>query len=158
MTCTRPTGKTAVQIACLLTHSNILFVLTSCTSETTARFNWDDSCTLQNPFRAKSLGNEKVSAVYLIPPARADPADAINAFIDDAIKEHNVDRFELVAGSATTAGGNHVGKVWGTYWKWGRISVFSGPVGSRVRRRNIRVQGKEIIALQLINANRKSVR
>ena len=105
------TGKTSIRLAPLLQQSPISFLLTSCRVPTAApsgiqaaKFDWLDPSTFPAPF-AILLG--KISAIYLISPKTPDPITPMNAFIDYAIKEHDVKRFLLLGRSTLEKG-----KVW----------------------------------------------
>lgn len=102
------TGYTSRELAVLLTKANISFVTTSRKGQSGAapgtqavKFDFSDSSTFEAPFEHTFTNNEKITAVYLVPPQDADPAGVMNAFIDHCTKKHGVKRFVLVTGSTT---------------------------------------------------------
>jgi festuclavine dehydrogenase len=113
------TGKTSIRMARLLQDAKIPFFLASRKAEAVApsgmqatKFDWLDPSTFGNLFKHKFLHGDTISAVYLIAPQATDPVPSMTAFIDLAVKQHNVKRFVLLTGSSATKGGNHAGKVW----------------------------------------------
>ena len=113
------TGKTSVRVARLLQEASISFLLASRRGEDAApsgmpatKFDWLDSSTWRKPFEHKFPNGESIFAVYLVAPVVDDPETSMNAFINYAIKEHNVKRFVLVAGTSAQPGKFGVGKVW----------------------------------------------
>ena len=113
------TGKTSVRLARLLQDAKIPFLLASRKGEEAApsgmpavKFDWLDPSTYERPFQYESPGGEKISAAYLISPVVDEPEKPMNAFIDSAIKEHNVKRFVFVAGTSAEPGKPGAGKVW----------------------------------------------
>ncbi|KAJ9614587.1 hypothetical protein H2200_002724 [Cladophialophora chaetospira] len=113
------TGKTSLRVARLLQDGNISFLLASRRGATAApdgmpavNFNWLDSSTFENPFTHSLSNQETISAIYLISPEIAEPANSMNDFIDFAVQKHKVGRFVLLAGNSIEQGGIHVGKVW----------------------------------------------
>lgn len=65
------------------------------------KFDFNDQSTYDAPFEHKFPNNEKISAVYLVPPQAEDPAAAMNAFADHATTKHGIKRFIMVTGSTT---------------------------------------------------------
>jgi len=113
------TGKTSIHLARFLQDAKIPFLLASRKAEAEApsgmaatKFDWLDSSTFENPFQHISLGERRISAVYLAAPEVLDPVLSMNAFIDYAANKHGVKRYVLLAGSTTAKGGYFVGKVW----------------------------------------------
>ena len=113
------TGKTSLHIARSLQESKIPFLLASRKVEAATtlgmpatKFDWLDSSTYENPFKHEHLHGERISAIYLIAPEVQDPAPSMNAFIDVAVKKHDVKRLVLLSGSSVTKGGHYTGQVW----------------------------------------------
>jgi festuclavine dehydrogenase len=103
------TGHTSTRLAHLLQQSQIPLVLTSRKGQEAApagieavRFDFTDPSTYDAPFDHRNNDDDhpaQISAIYLVPPQAADPAAAMNAFIDHAVTKHGVRRFVLVTGS-----------------------------------------------------------
>lgn len=113
------TGKTAIPLARFLQDAKIPFLLASRKAEAEApsgmaatKFDWLDPSTFESPFQHISLGEGRISAVYLVALEVPDPVPPMNAFIDYAANKHGVKRYVLLAGSLTTKGGYYAGKVW----------------------------------------------
>lgn len=77
------------------------------------RFDYLDPSTHSEPFTHPTARASPITAVYLTPPALADPTPAMAAFIDVAVLTHGVRRFVLTTGNAAAKGGFHTGGVWG---------------------------------------------
>lgn len=107
---TAGTGKTAQSIIPHLLSSSTPFLLTSRRPETApagtqaARFDWLDPSTHDTPFMHPSLGNQKITAIYLIAPEVEDPIDITTSFIDRAAEKWGVKRFVLMCGSPVEMG------------------------------------------------------
>jgi festuclavine dehydrogenase len=113
------TGKTSTQVARLLQDEKTPFLLASRRGEDAApagmpatKFDWLDSSTYGNPFNHEVAGGKGFSAIYLVAPDAPDPVEAMNAFLDFAVKEHSVKHFVLLADSTKQLGGPHLGQVW----------------------------------------------
>ena len=115
------TGKTSVRLARLLDETKIPFLLASRRGQDAApsgmpatKFDWLDSTTWAPLFQPKAHfpNGETISAVYMMVPIVNDPETSMNAFVDYAVKEHNVKRFVLIAGSSAEPDKPGVGKVW----------------------------------------------
>ena len=76
------------------------------------KFDWTDRDTWESPFEHTFPNGEKIKAVYLVPSKLADPITPFNAFVDYAMKEHNVKRFVMCAGGSAEPGGPWVGQAW----------------------------------------------
>ncbi|OJD29741.1 agroclavine dehydrogenase [Diplodia corticola] len=112
-------GKTSSRVASLLHDAKIPFVLGSRRGASAApagmaavKFDWLDDSTYKNPFEHAFPNGETIKAIYLVAPEQQDPAPVMDAFIDYCVKQHRVKRFVLMAGSSSTPGSRHVGKVW----------------------------------------------
>ena len=112
-------GYTSICIAKQCQKANIPFVLTSRKGQTGApssmqavKFDFTDSSTWDVPWEHQFCNNEKISAVYVVPPQAADPISAMNGFIDHSAQKHDVKRFVLVTGSSVERGDAYVGEVW----------------------------------------------
>lgn len=113
------TGKTSMRLSRLLQDASIPFLLASRRGEDAApagmpatKFDWLDSSTWGKPFEHKFPNGESISAAYIMAPIVDDPETSMNAFINYAIKEHNVKRFVFVAGTSAQPGKPGMGKVW----------------------------------------------
>ena len=112
------TGKTAKNIVPLLEKAKLPYVATSrspkeSAASPTAKFDWLDNSTWDNAFTHSSLGNNKISAIYLVaPPGHEDPGVVMNGFVDYARNKHGVKRFVLLAGSPTDINDPNLGKTW----------------------------------------------
>lgn len=113
------TGKTALRLAQFLQNDNHQFLLASRRGQSAApqgmpaiKFDWMDNSTWKEPFLFPFVGGEKISAIYLMQPIAAEPWKPMNEFIDYARQEHNINRFVLVGGTSSQAGGPGVGMVW----------------------------------------------
>lgn len=102
------TGFTSIRCAQFLQKANIPFVVTSRKGQAGApsgmeavKFDFIDPSTYDAPFEHIFPNNEKISAVYLVPPQVDDPAAAMNAFVDHAATKYGVKRFVMVTGSTT---------------------------------------------------------
>jgi festuclavine dehydrogenase len=114
------TGYTSSQCAHLLQKANIPFVVASRkgnvgvpASMQAVKFDFSDPSTYDSPFQHQFPTNEKISAIYIVPPRTTDPIAAMNAFIDHAVEKHGVKRFVLVTGSSSEKDQPHgIGLTW----------------------------------------------
>ena len=97
-----------------------------------ATFDWLDPSTYDAPFTHPSLGENKLTAIYLIAPTIEDPTDVMVKFVERAVEKWGVKRFVFMAGSNVEIGGQDVGRVWEWVVKrgleWGMLGAtwFAG--------------------------------
>lgn len=121
---TAGTGKTAQSIIPHLRSASIPFLLTSRRPESApagthaAYFDWLDPSTYDSPFTHPFLGDQKITAIYLIAPDVEDPVNIATGFIDRAAEKWGVKRYVLMCGSLVEMGspGGDVGMP-GMIWK-----------------------------------------
>lgn len=121
---TAGTGKTAQSIIPHLHSSSIPFLLTSRRPESApagthaAYFDWLDPSTYDTPFKHPSLGDQKITAIYLIAPNIENAENITTSFIDRAAEKWGVKRYVLMFGSQVEMGspGGDVGMP-GLIWK-----------------------------------------
>ena len=76
------------------------------------KLDWVKSTNFSKPLQHKHLStSDRFSAVYIVAPRAANPANPMNSFVDYAIKEYGVKRFVLIGDSSPKPGGLHVEKV-----------------------------------------------
>lgn len=112
-------GKTSKEIIPQLKDAGIPFIVGSTRGASASspgvdavKFDWTDESTYPIPFQHAFPDGEKITAVYIVPGPVAEPAPAINAFVDYAMKEKGVRRFVMCAGESLKKGGPFVGEVW----------------------------------------------
>jgi nucleoside-diphosphate-sugar epimerase len=65
------------------------------------KFDFSDPSTYDAPFQHQLSNNEKISAIYVVPPQANNPISLMNAFIDHAAQKNAVKRFIVVTGSSS---------------------------------------------------------
>ena len=105
------TGKTGLLLSRLLKEANHSVLITSRSGTAPSpykavKFDWFDSETFENPFKADS----SIDRVYLIAPAVVDQLTIVKPFIDLAISK-GVKRFVLLSASQVDIGSPPMGKI-----------------------------------------------
>ena len=76
------------------------------------KLDWLKSTNFSKPLQHKHPStSDRFSAVYIVAPRAANPANPMNSFVDYTIKEYSVKRFVLIGDSSSKPGGLHVEKV-----------------------------------------------
>ncbi|KDQ27409.1 hypothetical protein PLEOSDRAFT_1089325, partial [Pleurotus ostreatus PC15] len=110
------TGKTGSRLARQLHEHGLTAYITSRSPGTVpaphkgVKFDWSDTSTFENPFKAAADANDHIDGVYLVSPNFPDMAAVAASFIDLAVK-HGVKRFVLLSATQLNKGDIMMGAI-----------------------------------------------